>query len=99
MEVSSRLARAAAACTGQEFLAEYSLEELVDKSGVTERQMRRVFHDEFGVAPVEYWQTQRPLLAKQLLTDTQLAVTSVAFASCFRSLRRFNVALKERSTG
>ena len=58
--------------------------------------MRRVFHDEFGVSPIEYWQTQRLLLAKQLLTDSRLSVASVALASGFQSLRRFNVALKKR---
>jgi AraC family transcriptional regulator of adaptative response / DNA-3-methyladenine glycosylase II len=41
-------------------------------------------------------QTRRLLLAKQLLTDTCLPVTAVAMASGFKSLRRFNVALKER---
>jgi AraC family transcriptional regulator of adaptative response / DNA-3-methyladenine glycosylase II len=96
MEVSSRLARSAAAYIGQDFLAEHSLEDLAERLGVTDRQMRRVFQDEFGVSPVEYWQTQRLLLAKQLLTDSRLSVTAVAMASGFRSLRRFNVALKER---
>ena len=96
MEVSSQLARATASYISQDFLAENSLEDLAGRLGVTDRQMRRVFHDEFGVSPVEYWQTQRLLLAKQLLTDTQLTVTSIASASGFRSLRRFNVALKER---
>ena len=96
MEVSSQLARATAAYINQDFLADHSLEDLADRLGVTDRQMRRVFHDEFGVSPVEYWQTQRLLLAKQLLTDSHLSVTSVALASGFQSLRRFNVSLKER---
>lgn len=96
MEVSSQLARNTAAYINQDFLADHSLAELADKLGVTDRQMRRVFQDEFGVSPVEYWQTQRLLLAKQLLTDSRLPVTSVAMASGFQSLRRFNVALKER---
>jgi AraC family transcriptional regulator of adaptative response / DNA-3-methyladenine glycosylase II len=96
MEVSSELARAALSYISQDFLAEHSLEELAEKLGVTDRHMRKVFHDEFGVSPVEYWQTQRLLLTKQLLTDTRLSVTSVALASGFRSVRRFNVALKER---
>ena len=96
MEVSSQLARNTAAHINQDFLADHSLAELADKLGVTDRQMRRVFQDEFGVSPVEYWQTQRLLLAKQLLTDSRLPVTSVAMASGFQSLRRFNVALKER---
>ena len=96
MEASSQLARSAAACINQDFLADHSLEDLAGKLGVTDRQMRRVFRDEFGVSPVEYWQTQRLLLAKQLLTDSRLSVTSVALASGFQSVRRFNVALKER---
>jgi AraC family transcriptional regulator of adaptative response / DNA-3-methyladenine glycosylase II len=96
MEASSQLARAAASQINQDFLADHSLEELAGKLGVTDRQMRRVFHDEFGVSPIDYWQTQRLLLAKQLLTDSRLSVASVALASGFQSLRRFNVALKER---
>jgi AraC family transcriptional regulator of adaptative response / DNA-3-methyladenine glycosylase II len=96
MEISSELARAALACIRQDFLAEHSLRELAEKLGVTDRHMRKVFQDEFGVSPVEYAQTQRLLLAKQLLTDTRQPITSVAMASGFRSLRRFNAALKER---
>jgi AraC family transcriptional regulator of adaptative response / DNA-3-methyladenine glycosylase II len=96
MEVSSQLARTTASHLNRDFLSEHSLEELAGKLGVTARQMRRVFHEEFGVAPIDYRQTQRLHLAKQLLTDSRLPVTSVALASGFRSLRRFNVALKER---
>ncbi|MDB6019763.1 MAG: DNA-3-methyladenine glycosylase 2 [Pedosphaera sp.] len=96
MEVSSELARATLSYISQDFLAAESLAGLAVKLGITDRHMRKVFQDEFGVSPVEYWQTQRLLLAKQLLTDTHLPVTSVAMASGFKSLRRFNVALKER---
>jgi AraC family transcriptional regulator of adaptative response / DNA-3-methyladenine glycosylase II len=96
MEVSSQLARTTALHINQDFLADNSLEELAARIGVTDRQMRRAFHAEFGVSPIEYWQTQRLLLAKQLLTDSRLSVTAVAMASGFQSLRRFNVALKER---
>jgi AraC family transcriptional regulator of adaptative response / DNA-3-methyladenine glycosylase II len=96
MDISSQLARATATYINQDFLSENSLEDLAHKLGITDRQMRRGFHDEFGVSPVEYWQTQRLLLAKQLLTDSRLSVASVALASGFQSLRRFNFALKER---
>jgi AraC family transcriptional regulator of adaptative response / DNA-3-methyladenine glycosylase II len=96
MEVSSQLARNTAYHIGQDFLAEHSLAELAETLGVTDRQMRRVFREEFGVSPVEFWQTQRLLLAKQLLTDSTMPVTSVAMASGFQSLRRFNALLKER---
>ncbi len=96
MEVSGELARATLNHISQDFLAEHSLEELAHRLGITDRHMRKVFQDEFGVSPVEYWQTQRLLLAKQLLTDSRLTVTSAALASGFRSIRRFNAALKER---
>jgi AraC family transcriptional regulator of adaptative response / DNA-3-methyladenine glycosylase II len=96
MEVSSQLARRTAYYIGDDFLAEHSLSDLADELGVTDRQMRRVFHDEFGVSPVAFWQTQRLLLAKQLLTDSQMPVSSVAHASGFKSLRRFNALLKAR---
>jgi AraC family transcriptional regulator of adaptative response / DNA-3-methyladenine glycosylase II len=96
MEISSQQARNAAWHIGQDFLAEHSLAELADKIGITDRQMRRVFREEFGVSPVEFSQTQRLLLAKQLLTDSAMPVTDVAYASGFKSLRRFNTLLKER---
>ena len=41
-------------------------------------------------------QTQRLLLAKRLLTDTDLPIGEVAFASGFSSLRRFNALFQER---
>ncbi len=96
MEVSSQLARATAHHIGQDFLTDHSLADLAGKLGITDRQMRRVFHEEFGVSPVEFWQTQRLLLAKQLLTDSRMPVTAVALASGFQSLRRFNALLKQR---
>ena len=60
--------------------------------GVSERHLRRIFNAEHGVTPLQYMQTRRLLLAKQLLTDTSLPVTQVARASGFQSVRRFNAA-------
>jgi AraC family transcriptional regulator of adaptative response / DNA-3-methyladenine glycosylase II len=48
------------------------------------------------VSPAELAQTHRLLLAKQLLADTSLPVTRIAFASGFQSLRRFNSVFRER---
>jgi AraC family transcriptional regulator of adaptative response / DNA-3-methyladenine glycosylase II len=45
---------------------------------------------------VDLAQTQRLLLAKQLLTDTSLRVADIAFASGFSSLRRFNHLFRTR---
>ena len=66
--------------------------------GISTRQLRRVVQQEFGVSPVELAQTQRLLLAKQLLTESNLPIIQVAFASGFESVRRFN-ALFAHTTG
>jgi AraC family transcriptional regulator of adaptative response / DNA-3-methyladenine glycosylase II len=90
VDANRRLAQAAARSIEDGELADASLAELSARLGVTDRHLRRVFQEEFGVSPVEYAQTQRLLLAKRLLTDTALPVIEVAMASGFASLRRFN---------
>jgi len=72
-----------------------SLAQLAERLGVSDRHMRRIFQAEHGVTPVQYLQTRRLLLAKQLLTDTRMPVSQVALASGFTSLRRFNAAFAE----
>jgi AraC family transcriptional regulator of adaptative response / DNA-3-methyladenine glycosylase II len=67
-----------------------SLEQLADGLGLSSRQLRRSVRQEFGVSPIELAQTQRLLLAKQLLTESNLPIIDVAFSSGFDSLRRFN---------
>ncbi len=70
------------------------IEELAGYLGCTDRHLRRVFTAEYNVSPVQYLQTCRLLLAKNLLTDTDLSVLDVAMASGFGSLRRFNDLFK-----
>jgi AraC family transcriptional regulator of adaptative response / DNA-3-methyladenine glycosylase II len=96
VDANGRLARAAANRIEDGRLEDASLADLATKLGVTDRHLRRVFKDEFGVSPVEYAQTQRLLLAKRLLTDTHLPVLEVAMASGFASLRRFNDLFRSR---
>jgi len=72
-----------------------SLVHIAERLGVSDRHLRRIFQAEHGVTPLQYLQTRRLLLAKQLLTDTQLPVAQVALASGFNSLRRFNAAFAE----
>ncbi len=74
----------------------FSMRAIADRLGVTERHLRRLFHDEYLVSPIEYDQTQRLLFAKRLLTDTQWSMQQVAQASGFSSVRRFNALFLER---
>ena len=69
---------------------------LAARLGITDRHLRRIFHNTHGVTPRDYIGTQRLLLAKQLLTDTRMPITQVALASGFDSLRRFNSAFLTR---
>jgi len=73
-----------------------SLEELASRLGCTSRHLRRAFTAEYNVSPVQYLQTCRLLLAKNLLTDTNLSVLDVAMAAGFGSLRRFNDLFKKQ---
>ncbi len=72
------------------------LEAIADQFELSSRQIRRIVQKELGVPPIQLLLTRRLLLAKQLLTDTALPVTEVAFASGFSSLRRFNDAFNGR---
>jgi AraC family transcriptional regulator, regulatory protein of adaptative response / DNA-3-methyladenine glycosylase II len=72
--------------------AALSVEGLAARLGVSSRHVRRIFEAQLGVSPLQYVQTRRLHTAKQLLTDTDLAVTQVAFACGFASVRRFNAA-------
>src|SRR5207253_517073 len=72
------------------------LEEIAAEFGISSRQLRRIVQKELGVSPIELMQTRRLLLAKQLLTETRLPITEIAFASGFSSLRRFNDAFNIR---
>jgi len=96
VDANRRLAQSAARLIDDGKLQEASLEDLASHLAVTDRHLRRVFQQEFGVSPVEYAQTQRLLLAKRLLTDTDMTVLDVALASGFQSLRRFNDLFRKR---
>lgn len=101
MDASRTLARQAAQWLDHHLGADdsesdaLSMTALADHLGVSDRHLRRIFAAEHGVTPLQYLQTRRLLLAKQLLTDTRLPVAQVALASGFRSLRRFNAAFAD----
>jgi len=75
---------------------EAGLEAIADQFELSSRQIRRIVQKELGVPPIQLLLTRRLLLAKQLLTETALPMTEVAFASGFSSLRRFNDAFTRR---
>lgn len=96
VDAVARLARTAALILEEDLLTDRTIPDLAAMLGITDRHLRRVFHAEYGVSPVQYLQTKRLLLAKNLLTDTQLSVTDVAMTAGFGSIRRFNDLFKTR---
>ena len=97
MEASQTLARQAADELDAQVACDdpTGLDRLASRLGISGRHLRRVFQREHGIAPMQYLQTRRLLLAKQLLTDTRWPVAQVALASGFRSVRRFNAAFAD----
>jgi AraC family transcriptional regulator of adaptative response / DNA-3-methyladenine glycosylase II len=71
------------------------VEDLAERLGVGERQLRRLFREHLGASPVAVAQTRRVLLAKHLLHETNLSMTEVALASGFGSVRRFNETFQQ----
>ncbi len=71
-------------------LDEGSVDALASRLGLGERQLRRLCREHLGASPIAVAQTRRVLLAKQLIHETSLPMTEVAFAAGFGSIRRFN---------
>jgi AraC family transcriptional regulator of adaptative response / DNA-3-methyladenine glycosylase II len=96
VDANHRLVLAAIRKLEEDSLGETGVNGLAGSLGVTDRHLRRVLRSVLGVTPIQVAQTQRLLLAKRLLTDTNLPVIEVAYASGFSSLRRFNALFRER---
>ena len=76
-------------------LDEAGVDTLAGRLGLGERQLRRLFHPHLGASPLAVAQTRRVLLARQLIDETDLAMTEVALAAGFGSLRRFNDTFRQ----
>ena len=96
LDSSKSIATMAAKLLEENISDEQNIEEIADILQVSSRHLRRVFKEEYNVTPTEYLQTSRLLLAKKLLTDTNISILDVAMASGFGSLRRFNDVFKKQ---
>ena len=96
VDATPSLVRRAARMLEESCGSEEGIGEIADRLGYTDRHLRRVFMAEYNVSPIQYLQTCKLLLAKSLLTDTDLSVIEVAMAAGFGSLRRFNDLFRKR---
>ncbi|MCT2594166.1 helix-turn-helix domain-containing protein [Streptomyces sp. N2-109] len=68
---------------------------LATRLGYSSRQVQRQLTAELGAGPVSLARAQRAHTARLLLQTTPLAVTEIAFASGFASVRQFNETVQE----
>ena len=77
------------------FLDESCVDALADQIGITARHLRRQFTHYLGISPKSLAETRRLQLAKQLIEQTSLPLTRIAFDAGFQSLRTFNARIKK----
>jgi len=71
-----------------------SVEGLAGRLGIGGRHLRRLFFDYFGASPLAVAQSRRVHFAKTLIDETRLPMSEVAFSAGFKSVRRFNDAVR-----
>jgi len=69
------------------------VEELAGRVGLGSRHLRRLFLQHVGASPVRIASTRRVHFARNLLDETDLAITRIASCSGFKSVRQFNHAM------
>jgi AraC family transcriptional regulator of adaptative response/methylated-DNA-[protein]-cysteine methyltransferase len=65
---------------------------LAERLGIGARHLSRLFKKHVGASPSQVAQTARVQRAKRMIDNTDLAMTEIALAAGFGSLRRFNTA-------
>ena len=93
--LNSTVRRAFARMQSGEF-SDHKIGEIAAELSLSERQLRRLFLQEFGLPPIAIAQTQRLLFARRLLQETSLSMADVAFSAGFGSVRRFNALFRAR---
>ena len=73
-----------------------SLVGLSTKLGISDRYLRKLFKQHLGASAKSYALFRQCEFAKNLLHQTSLSITEIAFASGFNSIRRFNDCFKQQ---
>ena len=68
---------------------------LARRLGYSERHLNRLMTEELGAGPLAIARAQRAHTARLLIETTDLALTDVAFAAGFGSVRQFNDTIRE----
>ncbi len=87
-------ARKLATYIDETLLMDETLSGVANKFGFSERQLRRIFQKTWGIEPRQYLTSRRLLFAKQLLQDSNLPITDIAFSAGFNSRGRLTVNMQ-----
>lgn len=79
-----------------DFAEEIDIEGLAAASGLSRRQMERLFKNNLGMSPGEKIRQLRLEHANSLMTETNMSVTEIAVASGFRSANTLRVAYRQK---
>jgi AraC family transcriptional regulator, regulatory protein of adaptative response / DNA-3-methyladenine glycosylase II len=71
-----------------------SVEQLAARVGIGSRQLRRLFVQHLGASPIKIAVTRRVHFARNLIEETDLQLTEIAWSAGFKSIRQFNHALQ-----
>lgn len=77
-------------------LEELSIGAIAEKLGIGERWLRELFQQQVGASPQTVLMSKKLDMARNLLDQSSLSITEIAFSSGFQSIRRFNDAFKAR---
>jgi AraC family transcriptional regulator of adaptative response / DNA-3-methyladenine glycosylase II len=91
---SSALVSRALRLISEGFLDEAGVDGLAQRLNIGTRQLRRLFVKQLGAPPSAVAQTRRLHFAKQLINETDLPMSEIAFCAGFSSIRRFNAAIR-----
>jgi AraC-like DNA-binding protein len=87
--VPSKIARAARLMR-ERHAEELSLADIASQVDLSRERLSRLFHETFGITFSEYLIQVRLASARRLLTESDIPIIEVAFASGFQSLSQFN---------
>ena len=73
-----------------------SIKDIAVKLGIGGRWLRELFQEQVGASPQSILLSKKLDIAKNLLDNSTLSITDIAFSSGFQSIRRFNDAFKKR---
>lgn len=80
--------------------AQIKITELASRMGVSRRTFDRRFSSATGTSPRNYWQRQRALLAKDLLENTNLTISEIAYRVGYQDVGHFSrIFRREVSVG